>query len=90
LEKQVQLLQGLLEEQWKDTQKPKLLGDDELERARRDLNFKWNKKKINDKADGFDVEKTVETVLQMEDSFQQHAELTEKKKMNLLDLQRML
>lgn len=86
LESHVETLQRLIEEQWKDTQKPRLLSDEEFKKAWRDLNFKWNKRKLNDKEEGFDMDKSVEAILEMETSFKEHAELTKDKKLNLLDL----
>ena len=88
LMKQNERLQKIIEEQWKGTQEPKLLSDDEFQKAWRDISFRWNKKKINDKDESFDPDTSLETILAMETTFQKHAETTEDKRINLKDIQR--
>ena len=84
--KQNKQLETIIEEQWKGTQMPKLMNDEEFQKAWRDLNFKWNKKKLNDKEESFDPDKAFETIMAMETEFQKHAELTEDKRLNLKDI----
>lgn len=88
LMKQNERLQKMIEEQWKGTQEPRLLSDDEFQKAWRDISFRWNKKKINDKDESFDPDTSLETILAMETTFQKHAETTEDKRINLKDIQR--
>lgn len=77
-----------MEDQWKGTQKPRLLTDEEFKKAWRDINYKWNKKKINNLDDKYDRSKEFDIVMGMEEAFEEHAKLTQDKKINLLDLQR--